>query len=359
MWQLVLADRAGALLGEVTDAHDRQFNLGLSTLNSGSFKVSAEHPLANTLVNANSLVLLYSKAGSAASVLRMVAELVTVEEVASDAGSTIAVTFAEAGYYRLQHRIIGRTAAGYSNGTAALQVNRSVIAAAIIDLANADGATGVTKGTMTSSGTTAIGPWRYKQVMEALTELAFASDGYDYVFDPVDPSTGNVASFRCAATIGTTKPNAVFEYGTGQRNVSSFKRQVSRDSLLNLAYVMPGGFPDNTADTVSSATDATSVTTYGTWQGVISTDLTTAAARNALATQHVTLRKAPRQRIEFVPGPSAPVYGTDYSIGDTVTARAENPANAIRFNAAFRVYGVSVALTDEGLEQLTLTLIAD
>ena len=359
MWQLVLTDLSGVRLGDLSDAHDRRLNFGLSTLNSGSFTVSTDHPLANTLLDANSLVLVYSKVGSATSVLRMVAHLVTVEEVANSSGSTIAVTFAEAGYYRLQHRLLGRSVTGYTGGTAAAPVNRATLAANVIGLLNLGGPTGVNTGTMTSSGTAAVGPWRYKQGMEALTDLAFASDGYDFVFDPVDPATGNVALFRCADTIGSNRPDAVFEYGTGRHNVSSYKRQVSRDNLLNTAYVMPSGFPDNTADTISSVIDAASVTTYGPWHGVISTDLTTTVARDALAAEHVALRKAPRQRIEFVPDSSAPVFGTDYTIGDTVTARAEHPANSIRFNAAFRVYGVSVAVSDEGLEQLTLTLIAD
>lgn len=362
MWQLILASRAGALLGELSDASSRQINFGLSTMNSLSFEVRADHPLGDLLIDGDSLIYLYSKSGSSASVLRMVAEIVTSEEVASDSGASIAVTAAEAGFFRLQHRLIGRSTTGFLSGTAAAPTNRATIAAAVIDEVNAAAASGVQKGSMptASIGSIAAGPWYYKNAMEALIDLAFAGDGFDFIIDPLDlASTGYVASFRCAYGIGTTQTEAIFEYGTGKRNVLSYKRQVSRDSLLNTAYALPAAFPDNTADTVQSATDAASITARGRWDGVISSDLTTASARLALASQHVLLRKAARQRIEFVPGPSAPVYGIDYSVGDTVTARAEHPANSIRFNAAFRVYGASISIDAEGREQTTLTLISD
>ena len=359
MWQLALSTRAGSLLGDLADAHDRTINFGLSTMNSLSFSVRADHPLADNLIDGDALVKAYWKDGSATSVLMMVAEIVTVEESASEGSATVAVTCAEAGYFRLQHRLIGRSAAGYLNGTAATPVNRGTIAANVISVVNAVAPTGVTAGTTTSAGTTAVGPWNYKTAMEALTDLAFAGDGFDFVFDPQEPSGGSVASFRCAATIGSVKANAIFEFGTGQNNVIAYKRQITRDTLLNLGWSLPSGFPDNTAGSAQSYTNAASVTARGTWEGVVSSDLTTDAARLSLVTQHVTLRKTARQRIEFTPGASAPQFITDYSIGDTVTARAEHPANSIRFNAAFRIYGASIAIDDGGLARTTLTLIAD
>ena len=360
MWQLAVCDRAGVLIGDLSDAHSRQFNFGLSTMNSASFTVRADHPLADTLVNGEALVKLYRKEAAATSVLMMVCEIVSVEEVAQDSGATIAVTCAEASYFRLSHRLIGTTSAGWSYGTAAAPLGRhSVAINAMLD-ANAAAATGVTyNGGSTSGGTTAAGPWYFKPVIEAITDSAFAGDGFDFVFDPLEPSTGNVGSLRTAVTIGTSKPEAIFEYGTGKNNVLSYKRQITRDGLCNFAYVSPPGFPDNTADTVTTSSNATSITARGRFEALIPSDLITAAARQSIADLHVTLRKQARQRIEFVPGLSAPQFVTDYSVGDTVTARAEHPANSIRFNVTFRVYGVAITLDDEGAESTALTLIGD
>jgi hypothetical protein len=108
-----------------------------------------------------------------------------------------------------------------------------------------------------------------------------------------------------------------------------------------------------------TSSDATSYGARGYFEALIPSDLQTSNARQALATEHINLRKAARQRIEFVPSDAAPIYTVDYSVGDTVTARAEHPANSIRFNATFRVYGVAISIDAEGREQTTLTLISD
>ena len=360
MWQLALSDRAGALIGDISDAHDRQLNFGLSTMNTVSFTVRGDHPLADTLIDGDALVKVYRKSGSFTSVLMMVCEIVTVEEIASDADASIAVTCAEACYFRLQRRLIGLDSAGVTYGTAASPMARHTAAISARNAANTAYATGVAVDAgCTSTGTMVAGPYYFKPVMEAITDAAFASDGFDFVFDPLEPSTGNVGSFRCATTIGTSRPEAIFEYGTGKNNVLSFKRQVTRDTLCNKAYVSPPGFPDNTADSVTVSSDATSIAARGWFQAAIPADLSTSLARQSIADLHVTLRKNARQRIEFVPGGTAPQFVTDFGIGDTVTARAEHPANSIRFNATFRVYGVAVKLNDEGFETVSLTLIGD
>ena len=329
-------------------------------MNSATFTVRADHPLADTLVNGDALVKVYRKEGTATSVLMMVCEIVTVEEIASDSGATIAVTCAEASYFRLQRRLIGLSAGGATFGTAASPMARHSVAINAWNSADTTYSTGITYDAgCTSVGTMAAGPWYFKPVMEAITDAAFSGDGFDFVFDPREPSTGKVGSFRCATTIGTSRPEAIFEYGTGRNNVISYKRQVTRDGLCNYAYVTPVGFPDNTAEAVTSAYDATSYTARGYFEDLIPSDLQTAPARQALANEHVLLRKNARQRIEFAPGGTAPQFVTDFGIGDTVTARAEHPANSIRFNATFRVYGVAIAIDEEGTETVSLTLLGD
>ena len=360
MWQLAVSDRAGVLIGDLTDAHGRQFNFGLSTMNTANFTVSADHPLADTLLAGESLIKVYRKEGAATSVLMMVCEIVSVEEIAADSGASIAVTCAEASYFRLSHRLIGNTSAGFSRGTAAVPEARHTIANNALIEANTAAGTGVLfDGGSTSGGSTAVGPMYFKPVIEAITDAAFAGDGFDFVFDPLEPSTGSVGRLRTAVTIGTSRPEAIFEYGTGKNNVLSYKRQITRDGLCNFSYVSPPGFPDNTADTVTTSSNATSITARGRFEALIPSDLITAAARQSIADLHVTLRKQARERIEFAPGLSAPQFVTDYGIGDTVTARAEHPANRIRFNVTFRVYGVAITLDDEGAESTALTLIGD
>jgi hypothetical protein len=55
---------------------------------------------------------------------------------------------------------------------------------------------------------------------------------------------------------------------------------------------------------------------------------------------------------------TAPVYGTDYVVGDTVRMRAKYNG-VTRLNGTVRVYGIELVIDDEGKETVVPTLIAE
>lgn len=170
-----------------------------------------------------------------------------------------------------------------------------------------------------------------------------------------------IASLNIRTAIGTTKPAAIFEYGTGGRTVKSYRRITDRNGLCNQAYSLGGA--DNID--VRSSTDFTSITARGLFQEVV-TPLDLASDENSLLRQawadaNVNIRKVPRELITFEPSENAPGYGsgaTEYLVGDTVTGRAIVNGD-VRFNGTSRVYGVDISVDDEGKATITPTLTVE
>ena len=358
-WALLLARLDGTTLGEIDNASDRELSFPLNRLATGQFTIRLDHPLAGELLEGDALIKVYQTT-EAGSSIRMVAEVVSVEEVADQSNpGTLAITFAEAGLFRLGQRLIGKSATGVSYGTALSPVDRGEIASQVIAAANADADTGVRVGTITPSANGFVGPWYYKPVAEAIAELSATLDGYDFRFDPIEPvadaSGLALSSFTAAGALGSVQPDSVFEVGTGLRNIKSIQRQVSRSGLLTLGYHLPPGFPE-TSEPVVSSQDLPATSARGLREGLVTSDLSVASLRSSLVQEHVQIRKRPRQLITFQPAGYAGGFNVDYTTGDVVVARAV-VGGVIRFNGLFRIYEVAAEISDTGLATYSLTLI--
>lgn len=357
-WSLLLARLDGTTLGEIQNASGRELSFPLNRIATGQFTVRLDHPLALDLLEGDALVKVYQRTDAGTSI-RMVAEIISVEEVADESNpGSLAVTFAEAGMFRLSHRLVGKTADGVSYGTALAPLDRGEIARQVIVAANTEAETGVRIGTITASANGFVGPWYYKPVSEAIAELSATLDGFDYRFNPVEPVPGpnmKVSEFTAAGALGSVKQDAIFEFGVGRRNIKSIQRQVSRDGLMTRGFHLPPGFPE-TSDSVVSSEDLPATAARGLHEGLVTSDLTVADLRAALVQEHVQIRKKARQLITFEPTSTASGFNVDYGVGDVVTARAV-VGDTIRFNGQFRIYGVDVSLSDAGLASYALTLV--
>lgn len=361
-WSLLLADLSGTTLGEITNASERRLSFPLNRMATGSFRVRLDHPLAIDLLDGDRLIKVYQEMPDGTSTIRMVAEIVSVEEVASESDpGSLAVTFAEAGFWRLTHRLVGKSGSGLSYGTALSPVDRGTMAQSIINAVNADADSGVRIGSISASSSGYVGPWYYKPASEAITELSSTLDGFDFSFDPVEPySDANglvISSFRAAAVIGSLEADSVFEFGTGRRNIKEIKRQVGREGLLTKGYHLPPGFPESSAQVVS-VEDLTAEAERGLHEGLVTSDLTVADLRLALTEEHVQVRSQPRQLITFEPTAYGNAFNDEYAVGDVVQARAV-VAGSVRFDAFFRIYGVDLSLSPEGLPTYSITLVPD
>lgn len=357
-WEFVLADLAtGTAIGEIVNASERELVLLLNRLPTATFQVRLSNPMSARLLNANVLLKVYQQ-----RVLRFIGPVVSVEEAASGEGGTLKVNAAGA-FWRLTKRLIGKNGAGYSQGSAGSQVDRGQIAASILAAVNAEGDTGIRLGIVTPSAPGYVSAWRFMSAADAISQLSATLDGYDFEVAPTEPTSDasglQIGMLIVAPFIGQQRPEAIFEYGVGKRNVASYTRPVTLDGLLNLGWNLPEGFPDSgtiVTSPVGGQPDATSLAQWGRMEALVTGDVTVDAMRQKLVDEHVRIRKNPRQVIAFEPAVNAPRLGTDYMVGDVVTARAVANGSA-RFNGLFRVYGVTVSINEEATVTYKLELI--
>lgn len=377
MFRYVLTNPAGVALGELQNVKAGRVG---HAFNGRPFTAQAtvrlDNPLADVILSGDALLKVYE-----GTMLRFVGSLDTFEEVGGgDVGvGSIATVWADA-WWVLARRAIGKSATGYTDGTAAAQKDKSTLVANVLNAANNDGHTGLELGTVTLCGVNGYAAFApYKDAASAIGELGVGqSNGPEVITRPSEPAsvTGGTrtAYLDVLPAVGQARPVAVFEYGTGRKNVATYRRAGSNSGRAQRVYALPSSSEVGAVATV--ATDLAAVAAGApTLDAVIAPAVTVPAMRQTIADEHLRLRKVTRFLITFEPVPDdpdrpgrVPRFGTaaevqagtaDYSLGDLVTFRAVEPATgAVRVNAQLRVYAGEWA-TDRDPAALALTLIAD
>lgn len=353
--------------GELLNASDRVTNIALSKTDTATFKIRTDNPLADLCISLEGYVKVY-RDGS----LTFYGSLYTAEESVDEQGAYITCS-AVSPAFQFQKRFL------YPN-TIVYTADRAAITATLMGNLNtqfasyyagpfsgvedyrAIGETGIdaTVLPVSSGSTISYNVGTIKSMADIISELSSGTQGFDWRLVPHENFSGGVvtgstiAYFTAAQTLGSTKPEAVFEFGTGRNNIKAYTRTVSRDTQANRIYhVGPSG----------AATIDYSIPSFRRWNAAedhINTDINDAAAAADLAAQHIYVRKEPRTTISFTPsgdyGDSRlPKFGVDYGIGDVITGRAVSNGST-RFNGLFRVWAVSLAVDNNGIETTTLTL---
>lgn len=364
-WRFVAADLlTGAPVGELGQAYDRKVRHAFNgRLKTASCRVRLDNPLADFLLTGSALLKAYED-----TTLRFVGSLQTAEESAAGDGGSIALTFADP-WARMAARLVGKDAVGYRDGTAGSPKDKTVLVTNLLAAANASAYTGITLGTATNTTATGyVEATPYKQADTAITELVNTLDGPDIEVVPQEPATIGagleLARLNIVPALGASRPDAVFEYGTGRRNVASYKRALDLTNLLNRAYSLPPSA--DSLGGVLTSTDATSQADYGVYERVVAADVDVASLRQDLADEHVRVRKDPRALVTFQPTREdprypgrVPQYGVDFFLGDVVPFRAVSEAGVVRVNANLRVFAVDWAIDNNGLAIPSLSLTAD
>ncbi len=365
-WEFILTDLAGVVIGEIKNADARKVTLPHLRVPTASFTLPLWHSLSTTVMDTDCLLRCY-RTDSLTNTRTLVfnGPIISAEEN-GEAGQSIAVN-AAGPYWRLARRHIGTTVNGISWGTVAVPVDLGLIAHNILDTVNGPSFTGIDKGTRTATSTGVYGPVWLKPAAEAIAELSAGVSSFEMEVTPTEPTASGgsggwprIGLMNIAPTIGTTKPDAIFEYGDGSRNVVSYNRKVDREGMANSIYIAVQGWPDTPegGETLIERQDGTSIAARGRLEAVAGDNgVINGALRTQLADFHLLYRKNPRQQITFKPAPNAyPAPFTHYMVGDTVRARAVVRGN-VRFDALFRVWGLSFEIDSTGNEDTSLELV--
>lgn len=369
-WGFVVTDNQFRPQGELVNAGSRKVALPLDKLPTASFQVRLDNPLADLLVTTNCYLKGYRLVRGLPPQLRYFGPIISAEESADKDKATVAVNSVGAGWV-LQKRLVGKSATGTTWTTtdrARIVADPTISPMGMIPQSNNDGETHIdfTTGPYTAAST-ATYTAQYKTILDAITDLSVGDTGFDWNIRPLDNYSGGsvtstkIGRFEAYPLIGSTQPNAVFEWGTGRNNIVAYTRQVDRSTQANKVYHNASAGPDAPGFPTVSAIDGQSISDYGLLEDLAQADLLDQTLRQNLVNEHVRVRRNPRQLISFTPhidpadAGRLPQFGVEYDVGDTVRARAVYHGR-VRFDVATRVWGVTFDINDLGVEQQTLQL---
>lgn len=355
-WRFVLTDSDYQPVGEVLNASSRAVGLSLG-VPSASFLLRMDNPLANQIITSDGYIKAYHDTS-----LEFFGPVISAEEAGDNATQAIQVTAAGA-IWGLTKRLSGKS----TGGASFTLTDRAQIAKQLIDTTNLENETGIRTGVLAcnadSASTYTTGP--YKPTLDCITELGKVYLGFDWEVVPIEPTTlsrktAKIGDFHAQPVIGQPRTDAVFEYGFGTRaNVASYRVLTSRDTQANQVFHVPAD--GTTAPTVGI--DNLSINEFGLMEDLAAADLTDVDLRQQLVNAHINVRKMPRRVVSFVPHLDnsthrVPQFGTDFRVGDIVTARAK-VLGSVRLDSQVRVYGVSISIDDLGMESVELTLVEE
>jgi hypothetical protein len=370
-WQFILTDLQGVPHGELTGAKERTVTDPWMRIPTASCTIPLWHPLADTALSTDCLLKAYRTDITGSRTLVFHGHVISGQEAGNPLSQTVNIS-AVGPMFKLAKRLLGASKSGFELNS----LDLSNIAKGIVDAANGRGETGISTNAAHGAQLTTVGEvastgkWWLKPASEALAEVVGGLNAAEWRVRPIEPvASGSfpriaVIDFKPESSFRVDRTDAVYEYGTTRANVTSYERQVSRDQMLNRAIVNVQGWPDTpavisgVAQDLITVNDAPSQTARGLLEEVVPDGgAIHSTLRTQIANQHIYFRKNPRQIITFNPAPdSRPVPYVDYFNGENIRARAV-VRGVKRFDAMFRVYGLSFAIDDQGSETVSIELI--
>lgn len=362
-WQVFLCDLNGnKVLDVTTTAADKQIDYELNAPSSLTGTIDSR--LTTTLLADGYPVLCadrrtvkaYRKEGSS-YVLRFAGIVETVSD-AGDATSARSRFVAFDPMHMLGFRLC-RDAAGGWQYVAFTAEDAAQIVRVLIDRANAIAKTGVTTdgGTFQASTARTV-KFEAKMIRPAVLELARSDNGFDWSVDPIDRTDGVLGQANVYVKRGVDKPDVVFAWKDDQLTAASAGRDEDAGEMANAIVGLGGTSQGGSAIATGWREDATSLANAHRREAVVTyADIIDSSYLTALADYHLGFRKNPKYVHRMVPlaGVAAEPF-TGYYLGDTVRSVAHQDLRG-GFTGVQRVYGFTVALSDDGIETVSVVKV--
>lgn len=361
-WKFLLTDLQGVVLAEILHADARQVIIPLKSTPTLAFNVEADHPLANYFVDPtfDGLIRAYRN-----NMLRFNGPLISGQEAGdSSAPAKIAVT-ASGPFWRLNLNLAGVPATSpgavipVSYGSTVSPVDLGSAAQSLVSLANTQAYSGIENGTFASSTSGAAGPYYLQPIGDAIVALSIGSFEWEVV--PTEPTnTGHsfpqIGTFNVGASIGTTRNDVVYEFGTGAANLSAYSNAVDRSTRMTFGYIQQPAVADYSD--VLAYEDTAASAAGGRFLGVVDNGgVEYDSYRTVLLQRNVNIRKVPRQVVSVTPRANSSIMPFDnFDVGDTFRTRIVNNQK-LRLDAMLRCWGVQFDIDAQGNETPTLMLV--
>lgn len=373
MWTYILTDLLGNELGEITNATARTVSLGLNRAATASFTVRDDNPFATELFANDTILKVYE-----GTTLRFNGDVVSTELASGEGSSaTIRVNAANPAW-KLARRITG-----WSSGGKVYEGDKAKSARKMINEANGPkDESGGDRGNphtgikllseasyVAGSSKYIAGP--YRPTLTCINDMAHTLTGFDWYISPIEGESAVVTNtvgswttpliglFEANNAFGSNK-GVVFEYGAGQHNVKSISYVRDLSDLTNHAIHLPD---DPETEATLHKFDAASQSYRGRFEATADAfGITEVALREAWLNEVIRVKKNPRyvvsMKLDIDDGTGrVPKLGTDYWLGDIVTARGVINGTTTLFSGQVRVYGVEIEVNEAGTATKTPILI--
>jgi len=356
MWTYVLTKLDGTEISEIQNAVSRRVSLGLNRAATASGTVRIDNPIAANLFSEDTLLKVYED-----KTLRFHGNVVSTQLSAGGDKPSITFNAANPGW-KLARRLLG-----LSSGGKAYTGDKAKTARKMINELNTDTVTYPTNpetgillaseaAYSAGSGNYTAGP--YATALSCINDLAHTLTGFDWYIKPIEYEGGKFGLFEAEQGYGEER-TAVFEYGWGSKSVSTIDYVRDLGDLANKAYHIPA---DLEKESVLSWSDTPSLEARGRFETVADAfGITDSALRTAWLEEFIRVKHNPRFVVSMTLATDdgtgrIPKLGTDYWLGDLVTARAVLQ-DAPLFNGKVRVYGVEIEVSDTGSAAITPILL--
>lgn len=395
VWTTELASAStGEVLSEIRNATDRELNIAFGRPSGSTFTVRADNPVVPALYGQDTLVRIWEDSTLRHNGLVLTAEMKSNEE--SSGVATVKVTTADAAWV-LSKRIVGLS---FTNGKGFLgdlySGDKGLTAKLILEAA----AAGANRGTHIkisgtyisgSSGSYTAGP--FKSALACLNDLANGTDGFDWLIKPLIEGS-NWGEYYAVPVLGEDKSaNVIFEFGTGRGNIKTMGWIRDLTTMSNFAWHLPdslevsdndeknieklvwspargsGGYDPGLSElliseTVRGTKDPATVASqaaHGVYEEIAeAAALYDVSLRQGWADVYTAVKREPRNVLTMTFDTDdgtgrVPKLGTDYWLGDFVTARGAT-AGTTFFNGKVRIYQINVAISPSGTAKITPVL---
>lgn len=366
--------------GQILNTGSKEFSYMINSARTCTFTMPVDNPRADWMYTNDHLIKVYRRNRYGSVGLQMVGDTVSMEEIAQNDQSAITVIAADP-FFRLQKRALGVTTDssgrgvpiqfGYGlDGVTLVPVDPSIGLQLILNYINGFNDTGINIGAYCTSisGNTSVGPMYNVYFGDLIQQTCAILGGPDFSIDPQEPSGTwphtKIATLNFSSHLGSLNPQtpAVFEYGMGKHNVMAYDRLVTKEYIANVVVSLPSGFPSVAAagDAEVIIPDDVSIGSIGEFDYVVDgQNLIGTGIRTALCEETLQTTAQAQQQLTFTPAVNCNLeYGTDYFVGDIVTARAyDKGSGSLRYNGTVRIYGVDITVDENDAESPTLTLI--
>lgn len=358
-------------IGLLSTATGRKLSLALNASESANFQLNTLDAIASYLNPITTCIVCYRNGQ-----LKWSGPVWTIKEKVADGDNKIEVSCV-GWFHLLVYRLLKTGALGFgaesptkgagpSGSSTALaqtytEVEPQLIAKDLLERTNYDYPTGIVPGVFEPQGTKIkwnITYQRFQNIAQAIQQLANTENGFDFRIDPATLLMNTYyATVKPGATIfgkGKDRPNAVFGYGWGPKNLTSLERTIDGSALANQMTTI-GQF------VAQQFSNAASVSKYGLFEAQDSqTSIVSTTILQALAQVEVESRSDPLIIYTFsvVPvnaGKNVPQPLTDYDIGDFVYVGAKYGRMQVMSTTGkgpqpMRVFGMDIDIDESGNE---------